>query len=262
MAKRSWKDDIAEVLQGAGQAMHYKEIAEEIEKQNLRRNLGATPANTVYATLSLSIKNEADKSPFVKTNAGVFMLKSILENSNEKTKAVDEDTADSEQRKVVKCAGMFWHADKVIWRTKPKLLGQQQQGSKVVDFSGQLGIYLLHDRSRVIYVGRSSDRPLGQRLAEHTRDRLNGRWDRFSWFGLKAVDNAGRLTDPEFSTSQAEIISLMEAILIESLEPPQNRKRGDDFSDIEYLQVADSEKQDQKKKALLEMLQSEMENDD
>ena len=33
----------------------------------------------------------------------------------------------------------------------------------------------------------------------------------------------------------------MEALLIEGLEPPQNRKRGDDFYDIEFLQVEDPE---------------------
>lgn len=153
---------------------------------------------------------------------------------------------------------MFWHASKVAWKTKPKLLGQQQQGAKAIDFSDQVGIYLLHDRNKVIYVGRCIDRPLGVRLAEHTKDRLNGRWDRFSWFGLKGVLDSGKLTAPDFSATQSEIISLMEAVLIEALEPAQNRKRGDDFSDIEYLQAEDREKKDQKKKALLGMLQSEM----
>jgi len=31
----------------------------------------------------------------------------------------------------------------------------------------------------------------------------------------------------------------MEALLIEGLEPPQNRKRGDDFGAVEFLQVSD-----------------------
>ena len=33
----------------------------------------------------------------------------------------------------------------------------------------------------------------------------------------------------------------MEALLIEGLEPPQNRKRGDDFGAVEFLQVEDPE---------------------
>jgi len=260
MATTSWKDAISEVLRRAGEAMHYKTIAEEIDKQKLRSNLGATPSNTVYATISLSIKND-ELSPFIKTNPGVFMLRedelSLRDDDN-----LPENEIEADQKKIVKCAGMFWHSSKIVWKTKPRLLGQQQQGAKVIDFGDQVGIYLLHDRSRVIYVGRSVDRPLGVRLAEHTKDRLNGRWDRFSWFGLKGVLNNGKLTPPDFEANQSEIISLMEAILIEALEPAQNRKRGDDFSDIEYLQVPDSEKRDQKKKALLGMLQSEMDEID
>ncbi len=259
MANAAWKDVISEVLKNAGEAMHYKNIAEEIEKQGLRKNLGATPANTVYATIHLSMKNEAD-SPFIKTNPGVFMLRADAATVGGGA-AIELAEPDQATAKIVKSAGMFWHANKVVWKTKPKLLGQQQQGAKEIDFADQIGIYLLHDRSRIIYVGRSVDRPLAVRLSEHTKDRLNGRWDRFSWFGLKGVQANGKLTEPEFEASQNEIISLMEAVLIEALEPPQNRKRGDDFSDIEYLQVEDSEKKDQKKKALMGMLQAELEDE-
>jgi hypothetical protein len=35
------------------------------------------------------------------------------------------------------------------------------------------------------------------------------------------------------------LITTMEALLIEGLEPPQNRKRGDDFRAVEFLQVED-----------------------
>jgi len=37
------------------------------------------------------------------------------------------------------------------------------------------------------------------------------------------------------------LIVTMEALLIEGLEPPQNRKRGDDFTAVEFLQVEDPE---------------------
>jgi hypothetical protein len=35
------------------------------------------------------------------------------------------------------------------------------------------------------------------------------------------------------------VIVTMEAVLIEGLEPRQNRKRGDDFQAVEFLQVED-----------------------
>jgi hypothetical protein len=37
------------------------------------------------------------------------------------------------------------------------------------------------------------------------------------------------------------LIATLEALLIEALEPPQNRKRGDDFSVMEYIQDIDPE---------------------
>ncbi len=37
------------------------------------------------------------------------------------------------------------------------------------------------------------------------------------------------------------LIPALEAILIEALEPRQNRKRGDDLAAVEYLQKADPE---------------------
>jgi hypothetical protein len=41
--------------------------------------------------------------------------------------------------------------------------------------------------------------------------------------------------------SPPSLIGTLEALLIEALEPPQNRKRGDDFSLVEYLQDVDPE---------------------
>ena len=44
----------------------------------------------------------------------------------------------------------------------------------------------------------------------------------------------------------------LEAIMIEALEPRQNRKRGDDLSAVEYLQKADPEIERKKRRAVLE----------
>jgi len=44
------------------------------------------------------------------------------------------------------------------------------------------------------------------------------------------------------------LIPALEAILIEALEPRQNRKRGDDLSAVEYLQQEDPEIEKQRVK--------------
>ena len=50
----------------------------------------------------------------------------------------------------------------------------------------------------------------------------------------------------------------MEALLIEALEPPQNRKRGDDLGGAEYLQVRDPEITRQERRHLFEEMYSKI----
>jgi hypothetical protein len=104
-----------------------------------------------------------------------------------------------------------------------------------------------------MYVGRTTEKRLAARLSEHTRDRLNGRWDRVSWFGLLGVTDAGKLTPENLSSlSSEDIIVTFEALLVEGLEPRLNRKRGDAFRAVEYLQVQDPEIIKKSKKKVLE----------
>ena len=49
-----------------------------------------------------------------------------------------------------------------------------------------------------------------------------------------------------------DIIVTLEALLIEGLEPRQNRRRGDAFRAVEYLQVPDPELVKKGKKKVLE----------
>jgi hypothetical protein len=46
----------------------------------------------------------------------------------------------------------------------------------------------------------------------------------------------------------------MEALLIESLEPPLNRRRGDNLSAVEYIQTTDPQIELNRGKAILEEL--------
>jgi hypothetical protein len=83
------------------------------------------------------------------------------------------------------------------------------------------------------------------RLQNHTDGRLSNRWDRFSWFGFNEIETtvAGISEDATATTmyAQEQVINAMEAILIEGLEPRQNRKRGDGYSATEFTQVIDPE---------------------
>ena len=249
----SWDEAIRKVLGSAGSPMHYGDITDRILALRLRKTVGATPKDTVATTLSLSLREK--NTPYLKVERGVYALKTAVETTRD-LKAVSTFASPDqlEETGAVQAFGMFWERLSVNWSsTKPKLLGRQNAASEAVDFSGQVGVYLLHDRERVIYVGRAGD-TLGGRLKAHTTDRLGGRWDRFSWFGLRRVQADAQLSEGIVSWSQEVVIDTMEALLIESLEPPLNRKRGDDFSAAEYLQSVDPQIEANRRRALAEQI--------
>lgn len=146
--------------------------------------------------------------------------------------------------------GMFWNRNHVHWPGPPRLLGKQKATASHVNFAEQIGVYLLHDRERTIYVGRTLE-ALHTRLKTHTLDRMAGRWDRFSWFGLRGVGEDGALIECPPAWLHSSMVETIEAVLIESLEPPLNRKRGDRISGSEYLQVAYPEVERYAKRQLL-----------
>jgi hypothetical protein len=87
---------------------------------------------------------------------------------------------------------------------------------------------------------------------------MAARWDRFSWFGLLPVSETGVLGSLPTTYDAAKMIPALEAILIEALEPRQNRKRGDDLSAVEYIQREDPEIQKKRVKESLEIALNKM----
>jgi hypothetical protein len=243
----TWEEAIQTVLRSAESGMHYAEIAEKIAVDRLRE-VGATPANTVAATLSQSLRDP--NSPFQRVSSGIYALKETLRR-NEAMPQTQTTAIEESETGALRAFGMFWQRDFVYWvPTVPKLLGRQV-GASEVDFAEQIGVYLLHDRERVIYVGRAADALVG-RFRAHTTDRLGGRWDRFSWFGLRGVNESGHLIPESVPWTQEVVIETLEALLIESLEPPLNRRRGDNFSAVEYLQALDPQIEVNRKRAMLD----------
>jgi hypothetical protein len=231
----SWEEAIQRVLAQAGSALHYTDIADRIVEQGLRRAVGATPAMTVSSQLSTSVRDP--NSPYLRVRRGEYTLKTVAATGAQGTDR-EANYEQIEDTGALRAFGMFWKRDLVMWSGASKLLGKQGASATDVNFAGQVGVYLLHDRERVIYVGRASD-SLFDRLKAHTIDRLGGRWDRFSWFGLRSVASDGELSESWVPWNQEVVVETMEALLIESLEPPLNRRRGDNLSGIEYIQSVD-----------------------
>ncbi|MHC1698985.1 MAG: HTH domain-containing protein [Geobacteraceae bacterium] len=248
----TWRKAIEKILSEASGAMHYKDLTDKIIEDGLRVSLGATPTRTVNAHLTTAIKNERDNCPFQKAGKGLFIWKDSGANTTHGITPEEIDEEDEVQHPVITSFGMFWRRDAVDWTSNPKLLGMEQIGADAVDFSNQIGIYLLYDGREVIYVGRTTDRPLGKRLYEHTMKRLSTRWDRFSWFGMLPVSETGELGEFPRTFPAEKLIPAMEAILIEAMEPCQNRKRGDGLPVAEYFQKENSEIQKKKARQMFE----------
>lgn len=260
--EKSWLEAIKKVLAESDSPLHYTEISEYILSRGYYKTDGATPAATVNAQISASIKHEAEKSPFIRVGRGIFTLKEgsrVIKLDNEKKASANNiQSVDELSESIIHSFGMYWQRDLIVWRSDPKVYGKQQALSKPVDFGKQKGIYILYDHHTVVYVGRSIDRPLGKRLYEHTIDRLGSRWNRFSWFGLLDVSQEGNLKETTYNSSLASLVATLEALLIEALEPPQNRKRGDDFSAIEYIQDIDPELKEREIQNTLRSIEQKM----
>ncbi len=248
-----WREAIEKVLKEAGTSLHYSDIADRIVASKLRKSIGATPSATVSYYLTTTIKAQGAKAPFLKVGKGEYILRGLATAAQPPKTPEEEEKVEEGQYDIVTSFGMFWRRNLVSWGPSAKLLGTQQIGSSPVDFGGQLGIYLLYDGREVIYVGRSTERPLARRLYEHTADRLATRWDRFSWFGLLPVSEQGKLGVLPRDYLSQKIVPALEAVLVEAMEPRQNRRRGDDLSAVEYIQKEDPEI---KKKQLKETFDS------
>lgn len=99
---------------------------------------------------------------------------------------------------------------------------------------------------------------MGVRLFEHTKDRLQSRWNRLSWFGLLRVTEKGELVEANATLSPELVATTLEAVLIEGLEPRQNRKRGDGFNATEYLQAEDPEIERRQGQLFLDSLKAKL----
>lgn len=255
MSERSWKDAIITVLSESKEPLHYTDITERILSRGLKSTSGATPVATVNAQIAASIKHDGATSPFIRVARGLFTLRGT--NGEAASQPITEPEVET-SADVIRAFGIHWQREHVVWRRQPRIFGRQQVAAKSVDFGGQRGVYLLADHHTVVYVGRAVERPLGQRLFEHTLDRLSGRWNRFSWFGFYGVSDAGKLTQQPLAPTLPSIVAAFEAILIETLEPPQNRRRGDDFTGVEYIQDIDPELREKELQTTLRSIEQKL----
>ncbi|MDY3678912.1 MAG: HTH domain-containing protein [Actinomyces urogenitalis] len=261
MKDMPWRRAILQVLSEARKPLHYSDIAQRILDNGLRQQSGATPAATVAATISMYMQED-----LIRVDRGVYSLANPIDKPGaaatgghpgapEETPATAPDAVE-EDSGFLNAFGMFWRRDEVDWEQRGQaLLGAQLKAAESINFAEQVGVYILYSGDRVIYVGRITEPRLGPRLWDHTRDRLTGRWDRFSWFGVRAVAENGTLgAVPTGNFAVDMLVATMEALLIEGLEPPQNRRRGDGFNATEFIQTTDPQVERRRAQAFFQRL--------
>jgi len=145
------------------------------------------------------------------------------------------------KQSLIKNYGLYWRRDLVQLKKtgRGSILGNcvvhwtarghvHQKTLKGVDFWEQTGVYVLYRDFHVVYVGRTIESGLGPTLQRHQSNRNSDRWDRFSWFGGRTVrrtDNRlGKATRGTMFSRAAERIKFLEALLIEVIDPPYNRR--------------------------------------
>jgi hypothetical protein len=146
--------------------------------------------------------------------------------------------------------GLFWRLDSVFWgrgSNPGRLLGKRVNSRKsdAVDFREQIAIYALFAGYSIVYIGQTGSGDsarLFDRLKQHKNGPLSGRWDRFSWFGIRKVNADGNLGSENLAAHASinTVLDHIEAVLIATAEPPLNR-RGGDFGDevSQYVQHRD-----------------------
>ena len=229
----SWQDAILHVLGDAGEPLNYNEITERIRDGNLREMTGATPQTTVNRQLGIMIAEDK----VVLTGRGEYalpdMAKQVEAEEAAEEKARDDAAVDPDKL-TVKAYGMYWDRSVVDWSpVRGQLWGQQNDEAIPVNFADQDGIYLLHSWNEIVYVGQTftakGESGLYGRLRSHHTDRdrrKSDRWDAFSWFGFKPVDEGAVLLDAPASGDLGSIIDVIESMFIEAFMPRLNMQTG------------------------------------
>jgi hypothetical protein len=142
---------------------------------------------------------------------------------------------------IIKNYGLRWQRDLIFWGWKGKagcLLGRLADNT--VDFRGQIGIYILYDNEKIVYIGQAvkDNYTIFSRLKDHTRDSLADRWNRFSWFGIRKVVGGENLASiaAAYKTDTKDMLDHLEAILLAVVEPQLNKQGGKWIGASQYIQ--------------------------
>ena len=136
--------------------------------------------------------------------------------------------------KLIAAYGEWWDPHEIDWGSRGygkqgRMEGVEKgRGGATIDVWDQRGIYVLFQDWSVVYVGKTGQQALGKRLRDHRSDDVAGRWDRFSWFGVRNVNENGTLGAVPMPSRQVrapDVISTLESVLTRVTAPSLNHQR-------------------------------------
>ncbi len=237
----TWEGAILRVLTEFGEPLSYRDVTTEILARELVATGGKTPSATVRNAIYRML--ERDDSPIVRVAPGVFGLAGEVDAQQVAIPSDPESILVTEghtENLSVAAYGLHWERDKVDW-SSGRILGYDTDPKQPIDFADQQGVYLLHNWQSTVYVGMTTaeENGLSQRLRHHQRRAdWAGKWERFSWFGVRQVDEDGNMINGPASATKDIVVALMETLLIEVLGPALNRNQGDYRGNL-YRQAID-----------------------
>ncbi|RPI71466.1 MAG: hypothetical protein EHM38_03830 [Geobacteraceae bacterium] len=232
-------DKIIHVLSQDSKPMGYEEIAVELAEQGKIAAFGVMPRKQIRTVIDSAILQEGDGCPIVTTYPGEYLMRKNASPAHlQAAKRMDRKLG-TDRLGIITCFGHQWLRERVIWKPKTEIFGCQFQKSPRINFADQTGFYVLYSEDRSIeYIDYTGDRNLGDCLYEHTLDRLDGRWERFSFFCLKPINDDGTLgpLPVEAKIGDVNVMASMKSILLELAEPRSNRRHYDYFSTLIFIQ--------------------------
>jgi hypothetical protein len=133
---------------------------------------------------------------------------------------------------LIRSYGELWSREAIDWgkrgrAQKGALLGEfgAKRAPTPVDVWDQEGVYILHADHAVVYVGLAHGAKLGPRLRGHRDDHLAGRWDQFSWYGIRGVLQDGRLgvSAANKNVKSLDAVKTIEALMIRAAPGALNK---------------------------------------
>jgi hypothetical protein len=107
----------------------------------------------------------------------------------------------------------------------------REERNNAVDFRNYVGLYCLYGEGELLYIGEAglgTQRRLFDRLKEHRKGPMAGRWDHFSWFGRENCNGNAPI--------QA-CLGQLEAITIAAINPGFNKQSGTFVGATQVFQV-------------------------